>query len=104
MPVDKTIVTCLQVIPEFDMPGHGHAPIRAMEARYQALKDSDMAAATEFLLSDLDDTSRYVSIQYFRHNAINPCINSSYAFVEKLIREVKAMHQGKNENESHAPR
>ena len=76
------------------MPGHGHAPIKAMEARYEANKDSDPDKATEFLLSDLDDESQYVSIQYFRDNAINPCINSSYAFVEKLIQEVKTMHAG----------
>ena len=28
---------CLQVIPEVDMPGHGHAAIKAMESRRKRL-------------------------------------------------------------------
>ena len=49
------------------MPGHGHAAIKAMEARYNALKDTDPVAAQEYLLSDPQDTSEYLSIQYFRY-------------------------------------
>ena len=77
------------------MPGHGHAPIKAMEARYEIYKDTNHDNASEFLLSDPADMSSYVSIQYFRDNAINPCINSSYAFVQKVIDEVVALHAGK---------
>ena len=77
------------------MPGHVHAANRAMEARYEAYKDTDMEKATEFLLTDPDDQSQYVSIQYFRDNAINVCMDSTYAFVKKVIQEVKAMHAGK---------
>ena len=61
------IAFILEVIPEFDMPGHGHAAIKAMEARYNALKDTDPVAAQEYLLSDPQDTSEYLSIQYFRY-------------------------------------
>ena len=32
-------------------------------------------------------------MQYFRHNALNPCLESSYAFVEKVLQEVIAIHQ-----------
>ena len=54
------------MIPEFDMPGHGHAAIKAMEARYLSLIGTDPTAAEEYLLSDPDDVSKYLSIQYFR--------------------------------------
>ncbi|XP_072028045.1 beta-hexosaminidase-like [Amphiura filiformis] len=82
----------IEVIPEIDMPGHGHAAIKAMEARYNKMKDTDPVGAAEYLLSDPDDTSQYVSIQYFRDNAINPCIASSGNFVRKIVQEIKLMH------------
>ncbi len=46
----RTRVQCeleviLQVIPEFDMPGHSYAAVKAMEARYNSLIDSDEDAA-----------------------------------------------------------
>jgi len=36
------------------MPGHAHAAIVAMEARYRRTHDSS------YLLSDLEDTSQYL--------------------------------------------
>ncbi|XP_072028443.1 beta-hexosaminidase-like [Amphiura filiformis] len=57
----------IEVIPEVDMPGHCHAVVKAMEARYYRLVDSDPVAAAEYLLSDLNDTSKYLSEQYFRY-------------------------------------
>jgi len=50
----------VQVIPEFDMPGHAHAAIAAMKARYHVTND------TTYLLSDPDDTSRYRLITQLR--------------------------------------
>jgi hexosaminidase len=44
----------VKVIPEFDMPGHAHAAIAAMLARYRATNDDT------YLLSDLGDTSEYM--------------------------------------------
>ena len=41
----------------------------------------DVAAAEEFLLSDLEDESVYLSVQLFTDNAVNPCINSTYRYV-----------------------
>jgi hexosaminidase len=73
----------IEVIPEFDSPGHGHAPIKAMEARGDAT----------YFLHDPEDTSKYTSIQEFRDNAINPCMESTYVFFEKVVQEVKAMHE-----------
>ena len=68
------------------MPGHGHAPIKAMQARYNVTGDQN------YLLHDIDDDSTYVSIQFFRDNAINPCIESTYNFVRKVV-EVKLIVQ-----------
>lgn len=52
-----------------------------------------MEAAMEYLLIDLDDTSEYRSVQNFNDNAINPCVESTYAFVEHVIEEVIQMHE-----------
>ncbi|XP_078491002.1 chitobiase-like [Ciona intestinalis] len=52
----------------------------------------DTAAADEFRLIDPDDVSTAMSVQHFRNNALNPCIASSYKFVEKVITEIKALH------------
>ncbi len=74
------------------MPGHAHAPIKAMEARYNKYIDEDPDKAEEFLLSDLDDESVYASVQNWYDGAINPCIDSTYHFISHIIRETKAMH------------
>ena len=74
------------------MPGHAHAAINAMLARYRKYISINKTAAEEFLLSDIDDKSEYISVQYFTDNAINPCLDSTYAFVKHLIGEVKGIH------------
>lgn len=87
----------IEVIPSLDMPGHARAAVKAMEARYQHYLDQgDEAAAEAFLLSDPDDTSDYESIQFYNDNTINPCMESTYAFIAKVIDEVKAIHARAN--------
>ena len=83
----------IEVIPEFDMPGHGRAAMVSMLARYGRYNSSDPIRAHEYLLSDLQDKSHYRSIQEFNDNAINPCINSTYNFVKTLIQGVVALHK-----------
>lgn len=78
----------IQVIPEIDMPGHAHAIIKAMESRHRNTGDDT------YILWDPEDVSRYLSVQYFTDNAMNPCINSTYTFVEKLVDAFIAMHSG----------
>ena len=74
------------------MPGHSHAAVKAMLARYRKYQNTDLAAAKEYLLSDLDDTSEYLTQQNFDDDAINPCIESSYKFVDLIVSHIKEIH------------
>lgn len=83
----------VQVIPEFDMPGHGNAAIKSMLARYnKLLAQRDKPGAERYLLNEINDTSQYLSIQYYSDNAINPCIESTYTFVEHVVKSVVNLH------------
>jgi len=84
----------IQVIPEFDMPGHGNAAIKAMLARYDKLSaQGDNAGAKKYLLSEASDTSQSLPVQYYTDNAINPCIESTYTFVEHLVEAIVGIHK-----------
>jgi len=84
----------IEVIPEFDVPGHARAAKRAMDARYTRLMDEGRAEeAMEFLLLDPEDQSEYRSIQNYHDNVINVCIESAYRFYEVVIDDVIAMHE-----------
>ncbi|XP_033725870.1 uncharacterized protein LOC117315681 [Pecten maximus] len=82
----------IEVIPEVDTPGHARAAIIAMEKRFRNFETSNLTAASEFRLIDPDDQSRYFSVQMFTDNAINPCIDSTYSFISKVMDEIKSMH------------
>lgn len=84
----------IQVIPSLDMPGHSRAAVKSMEARYQkymALEQEEKAL--EFRLHDPQDTTVYSSVQYYGDNTINVCLESSYAFVEQVMKDVQQIHQ-----------
>jgi len=84
----------IQVIPSLDMPGHSRAAIKAMEARYQRfIEQEDEVAATRYLLSDFDDKTQYRSIQNYTDNTINVCMESSYAFVDRVLEDLIALHK-----------
>ena len=82
----------IQVIPEIDFPGHARAAVLAMQARYFNYRDTDYERATEFLLTDFNDTSQFRSIQYYTDNVICIALPSTYRFMEKLISELVAMY------------
>lgn len=83
----------IQVIPEFDFPGHSHAAIKSMIARHDRLvKQGNEKEAKRFLLSDFQDQSRYLSVQHFTDVVVNPCINSTYAFVDHVMSALVRMH------------
>lgn len=45
------------------------------------------------MLTDLEDESVYMTGQFFRDSAINPCIESSYRFIDALMSNVVIMHR-----------
>lgn len=76
----------IRVIPEFDMPGHSRAAIKAMEKRAERTGD------TSFLLSEPADTSVYMSVQDYSDNAINVALPSTYAFIAKVFDSLIALY------------
>jgi len=82
----------IDVIPEFDFPAHARAAVQAMERRFERYKDTNPTKASEYRLLDPNDTSEHVSVQYYTDNLANPCIPSTYAFLRKVVTEVRAMY------------
>ncbi|OQR34973.1 beta-N-acetylhexosaminidase [Pseudomonas sp. T] len=84
----------IEVIPEIDMPAHTRAALISMEARHdRLLKAGDEKGANEFRLLDPTDTSNTTSVQFYdRRSYLNPCLDSSKRFVDKIIGEVARMH------------
>lgn len=83
----------ITIIPEIESPGHARAAIKAMDARYAYYtKLNQPAKAAEYLLRDLQDSSKYTSVQYYDDNVINVALPSAYKFMETVTSEVKKMY------------
>lgn len=83
----------IEIIPSFDLPGHARAAVKAMEARYRKLKaQENKQGAEEFLLTDFADDTAYSSVQFYTDNTVNPCMASTYHFINTVISDVKALH------------
>ncbi|XP_052256329.1 beta-hexosaminidase-like [Dreissena polymorpha] len=83
----------VKVVPEFDMPGHSHAAVASMESRFRKLNATgNGTAASQFRLKDTLDSSFYLSVQNWMDDAINPCIESTFRFIGKVMDSVKALH------------
>ncbi len=77
------------LIPAVNFPGHSKAAIKSMEARYEkymALGDEEKA--NEYRLIDPDDTSVYLSAQWYTDNVVNVAGESTYRFYEKVVDEI----------------
>jgi len=83
----------IDVIPEIDVPGHARAAVQAMEQRFRAFAAADPRKASEFRLLDPDDTSAHTSVQGYTDNFMNPCLDSTYAFLQTVIREIAARYR-----------
>lgn len=77
----------IMVIPEFDMPGHSRASIKAMQAYERHTGDSS------FRLQDPVDTSRYWSAQDFTDNVLSVDLPSVYKFYGTVFDEVISLHR-----------
>ncbi|XP_045174916.2 beta-hexosaminidase-like [Mercenaria mercenaria] len=82
----------VEIIPEFDMPGHSRAAIKSVHSSSQRSMRKDMKAES-FSIIDPDDHPNFRSGQHFSDDVMNPCLESTYTFVKKIITEVKKMHQ-----------
>jgi len=82
----------MRVIPEIESPGHARAAIVAMKARYNKYIGKDEQKAREYLLSEDQDSSVYVSAQSYTDNVMNVSLPSTYRFMEKVISEIKKMY------------
>lgn len=82
----------IDVIIEYDMPAHARAAIKAMEYRYNKYKDTDMVEALKYRLIDPNDTSAYYTPQFYTDNFVNPSLESTFTFLEKVILETKKMY------------
>ncbi len=71
----------IEVIPEIEMPGHVRAAIKAMQGNQS------------YRLDDPADRSVYTSAQGYHDNVMNPALESTYRFIERVIGDVVAMHR-----------
>jgi hexosaminidase len=85
----------IEVIPEFEMPGHARAAVKAMEYRSRQLlaQGQSKAMAHRYLLSDPQDASVYQSPQLYTDHVVNPGMESSYTFIEHVVKQFARMHR-----------
>ena len=86
----------ITVIPEIDMPGHSRAAITAMEYRNDKLKKlqkqgSDTSNVQTYHLIDTYTGVDLNSI-HNEDGQMNPCLNSTFEFISKVIDELIVMH------------
>ncbi|MDB4925289.1 family 20 glycosylhydrolase [Mucilaginibacter sp.] len=83
----------IKIIPEIESPGHARAAIKAMDARYDRyVRQGKMEQANQYLLHDRNDSSKYISVQYWNDNVIDVSLPSTYDFMEIVTREIKEMY------------
>ena len=83
----------ITIIPQLSFPSHARASIISMDARRnKLLAKGDVIGAEKYALSDPNDKSKYISPQLYNDNAINICMESSFAFFDKVVAEVAAMY------------
>jgi hexosaminidase len=84
----------IRVIPEVETPGHARAALRAMDFRYERLRQAGKKAEAErYLLRDLQDKSVYRSVQRWNDNVMNVALPATYAFLETVIDEILGMYR-----------
>jgi hexosaminidase len=83
----------IQVIPEIDLPGHARAAIKSMQARHARLTAAGKPdEADEYRLIDLNDASKYESVQMWKDNVVCIGLESCYTFLDTVVRDIKALY------------
>lgn len=84
----------IEVIPEFNLPGHARAAVVAMRARHDHLRAAgDVAGAERFLLDDAGDRSVYESVQLWHDNVICIALPSVDRFIDAVVAELVALYR-----------
>lgn len=84
----------VNVIPAVNFPGHSRAAIKAMEARYQKfMAAGDEQKANEYRLIDPEDTSEYLSAQWYTDNVVSVARESTYRFYEKVVDAIMDIYK-----------
>ncbi|RCH54207.1 beta-N-acetylhexosaminidase [Mucilaginibacter hurinus] len=84
----------IEVIPEIESPGHARAAIKAMDVRYNRfMKQSKPDEASRYMLRDLADSSRYLSVQMYNDNVINVALPSAYTFMQTVTDDIISMYR-----------
>lgn len=84
----------IEVIPEVDFPGHSRAAIKSMLVRYNRLKaEGKTAEAEKYLLNDLQDSSKYESVQMWKDNVLCPCQESTYNFITTVVTSIEDLYK-----------
>lgn len=84
----------IEVIPEVDFPGHSRAAIKSMLVRYNRLKaEGKIEEAEKYLLNDLQDSSKYESVQMWTDNVLCPCQESTYNFITTVVTSIEDMYK-----------
>ncbi|QJD99509.1 family 20 glycosylhydrolase [Massilia forsythiae] len=84
----------IEVIPEFNLPGHARAAVVAMRARHdRLLAQGDAQGAARYRLDDPDDASAYESVQMWRDNVVCIALPSVDRFIETVVAHVAALYR-----------
>jgi hexosaminidase len=84
----------IEVIPEFNMPGHARAAVQAMRVRHARLRArGELEGAERYLLSDGDDASSYESVQMWRDNVICIALPSVDRFIDAVVGHVAMLYR-----------
>ena len=70
----------VEVIPEFNLPGHAAALIQCL------------AASGRYEVTDPQDASRHRSAQGYANNVVNVCLPGTYQFAEAVLEAIKACY------------
>lgn len=82
----------IDVIPEINLPAHARAALVALKTREKRLlAEGKTEEALKYRLYDPKDTSKYVSAQGFKDNAVCVVEEPVYHFAETIIRNFEEM-------------
>ena len=77
----------IDVIVEFDFPAHARAALKSMEYHYYTTSNDT------YRLADPNETFTPTGWARYYDDNINVCQESTYAFIEKVVSEVKKMYE-----------